>query len=83
MLTYGLAKKKKEKVIGDASSVMGQQKHKRKEKGEMTSPIKPKTDHDVGIIGHLDLGPSNDGQKRGKGRLKKLAREQGQQGETL
>lgn len=62
---------------------MGQQKHKRKEKGEMTSLIKPKTDHDVGIIGHLDLGPSNDGHKRGKGRLKKLAREQGQQGETL
>ncbi|KAF3968201.1 hypothetical protein CMV_007881 [Castanea mollissima] len=44
---------------------------------------KPKTDlHDVGIIGHMDLGPSNNGQKKGKGRLKKLAREQGPQGET-
>ena len=74
--TYGL--KKKEKANGDASSVMGQQKQNRKEEGEVTSPIKPKTDfHDVGIIGHLDLGPNSDGQKRGKGRLKKLAREQG------
>ena len=71
MLTYRL--KKKEKAIRDASSVMGQQKQKRKEKGEVTSPIKPKTDfHDVGIIGHLDFGPSCNGQKRGKGRLKKL-----------
>ena len=81
MLTYGL--KKKEKAIRDASSVMGQQKQKRKEKGEVTSPIKPKTDfHDVGIIGHLDFGPSCNGQKRGKGRLKKLAREQGPRGES-
>lgn len=62
---------------------MGQQKQKRKEEGEVTSPIKYKTNfHDVGITSHLDLGQSSDGQKRGKGRLKKLAREQGPRGEN-
>lgn len=72
MLIYGL--KKKEKAIGYASSILVQQKQKRKEGGEVASPIKPKTNfNDVGIVGHQDLGPGSDGQKRGKGRLKKLA----------
>ena len=81
ILTYGF--KKKEKAVRDASLVMAQQKQKRKEEVEVTSTIKYKTDfHDVGITGHLDLGQSNDGWKRGKGRLKKLAREQGPRGEN-
>lgn len=72
LLTYGLKKKRKKPL-----------EMQTQEEGEVRSPIKPKTEfHDEGIIGHLDLGPSSDGQKKGKGELKKLAREQGPRGEN-
>lgn len=51
LLTYGLKKKRKKPL-----------EMQTQEEGEVTSPIKPKTEfHDEGIIGHLDLGPSSDG----------------------
>lgn len=68
LLTYRLKKIKRKKALEIQTQ----------EEGEVTNSIKPKTEfHDEGIIGHLDLGPSSDGQKKGKGGLKKLAREQG------
>ena len=63
---------------------MGQQQQRRMEEVEVTSPIKRNINSLAdGSIGLLDLGQSKEKKMKGKGRWKKLAKEQNPKADAM
>ena len=81
---YFEAAKENGKVGGDTNSAVGQQQQRRMEEVEVTSPVKPNINSLAnGSIGLFDLGQSKEKKMKGKGRWKKLAREQNPKADAM